>query len=166
MNGQNIKRVFIGIDPGLSGAVAAIDEKLNLLGLMDAPTIKAGGKTLYDVVEMAETLRRFCLMGEPVAVLEQAQAMPGQGTVSTFHTGYGFGLWCGVVATLGIPYQTVKPTVWMRKTLSGSPGEGKARSVAFAVRMFPSAELVPLGCRKPRDGRADALCLAYWGMKS
>jgi hypothetical protein len=42
--------------------------------------------------------------------------------------------------------------------------EGKARSIQFAMRMFPSAEITPKGSRKPRDGRSDALCLAYYGV--
>jgi hypothetical protein len=156
--------VFIGIDPGLSGAVAAIDGKLEVLGLEDAPTMKVKGSLLYDVPGMAALLRRFALLGDPVVILEQAQAMPGQGTVSTFHTGYGFGLWCGILGALALPYRTVRPSTWTRKVLAGVPGEGKARSVTFALRMFPGAELVPEGCRRPRDGRSDALCLAYWGL--
>ena len=163
---KNARRIFIGIDPGVSGAVAAIDENLSLLGLEDAPTIKTDGKTLYDVGEMAATLRRFCLMGTAVVILEQAQAMSGQGVTSTFHTGYGFGLWCGILGALEVPYRMTKPSVWMKKILSGSPGERKTRSVGFVSRMFPAAELIPPGCRKPRDGRADAVCLAYWGLKS
>jgi crossover junction endodeoxyribonuclease RuvC len=112
---------------------------------------------------MAALLRRFALMGEPLAVLEQAQAMPGQGVTSTFSTGYGFGIWSGILGTLEIPYRAVRPSVWTRKVLEGASGQGKARAVAFASRMFPQAELVPEGCRKPKDGRADALALAYWG---
>ncbi|MDR1979554.1 MAG: hypothetical protein LBQ42_12540 [Synergistaceae bacterium] len=156
--------VIVGIDPGLSGGIAAIDENLHVLNLLDTPTISTDGKRFYDVVKMAsmaDTFRR--ITGSLLVVLEQAQAMPGQGVTSTFSTGYGFGLWCGILGTLELPYRTVRPSVWTRKVLTGIPGEGKARSVNFAMRMFPTAELIPPGCRKPRDGRSDALCLAYWG---
>ena len=166
MNGQNTNRVLIGIDSGLTGAIAAIDEKLNILGLEDTPIIKAGGKALYDVAVMAAALRRLCLIGVALVILEQQQAFSGQGVTSTFQTGYGFGLWSGILGALEVPYRTVKPSVWTREILKGCPGDGKARSIGFVTRMFPVAELVPPGCRKPRDGRADALCLAYWGVKS
>ena len=165
MNGQNTKRIFIGIDPGLSGGIAVIDEHLSVLGLEDTPIIKAGGKSLYSVADMAAILRRFALMGAALVILEQAQSMPGQGVTSTFQTGYGFGLWNGIIGALEIPCRTVKPSVWTREVLKGCTGEGKARSIGFITRMFPSAELTPPGCRKPRDGRADALCLAYWGLR-
>ncbi|MDR1048749.1 MAG: hypothetical protein LBL51_03250 [Synergistaceae bacterium] len=165
-----MNRLFIGIDPGLSGAVAVVDEKLQILGLEDTPVVRAGGKTQYNVAEMAALIRRFVLMGDDVgnvlAVLEAQQGLPGQGVTSTFHTGYGYGLWCGILGTMELPYRTVRPSVWTRKVLAGSPGEGKARSIAFTLKMFPAAELIPPGCRKPRDGRADAACLAYWGMSA
>ena len=166
MNVQNVGRVYIGIDPGLTGAVSAIDENYNVLGLVDTPTIKSGGKTLYDVAEMAATLRRFGLMGEPIAILEAVAARPGQGVTSMFSIGRGYGVWQGVLSTLEIPFREVHPATWTRAVLKGAPGTGRERSIAFATKMFPGAELVPLGCRKPRDGRADALCLAYWRIKS
>ena len=139
MNGQNTKRVFVGIDPGLSGGIAVIDEHLNVLNLEDTPTIKASGKTIYDVAGMAAVLRRLSLI---------------------------FGLWCGILGALELSFRTASPSAWTREVLKGCPGEGKARSIGFVTRMFPGAELVPSGCRRPRDGRTDALCLAYWGLKS
>ena len=50
-----------------------------------------------------------------------------------------------------------------KKINAGMPGEGKLRSIRFALQMFPGIELTPQRCRKPKDGRADAACLAYWG---
>jgi crossover junction endodeoxyribonuclease RuvC len=158
-------KVYIGIDPGLSGGVAAIDGSLHILHLVDTPVISVSGRHSYDVGEMANILRRLALLGDSIVVLEAAQSMPGQGVSSTFSTGYGFGLWCGIIGALALPYRTVRPSVWIRKILAGSPGEGKARSIGFALRMFPGAELIPPGCRKPRDGRADALGLAFWGCR-
>jgi crossover junction endodeoxyribonuclease RuvC len=115
---------------------------------------------------MSNALRHFALQGDPLVILEQAQGMPGQGVSSTFSTGYGFGLWAGILAALGLPSEAVRPSVWTRKILAGAPGEGKARVIGFVTRRFPGVELVPPGCRKPRDGRADALALALWGAQS
>jgi crossover junction endodeoxyribonuclease RuvC len=103
------------------------------------------------------------LFGDAVVTLEQAQAMPGQGVSSTFATGRGFGIGEGVLSALDVPFRTVRPVVWTKRVLAGMPGEGKERSIRFAMGMFPGAELTPKGSRKPRDGRADALCLAYFG---
>ncbi|OQA73069.1 MAG: hypothetical protein BWY35_00915 [Firmicutes bacterium ADurb.Bin248] len=97
-------------------------------------------------------------------VIERAQPMPGQGVTSTFSTGMGYGIWIGLLGALEIPYSSVRPCEWTRRLLKGVPGEGKARSILLASQTFPGIELVPPGCRKPRDGRADAACLAYYGL--
>ncbi|MDR1133575.1 MAG: hypothetical protein LBL05_05395 [Synergistaceae bacterium] len=159
-------KISIGIDPGINGAIAAISAgSLEVLDLVDTPVITSEGKRLYDIGGMADAIRHMSLFGDAVVILEQAQAMPGQGVSSTFSTGRGFGIWEGVLSALGVPYRTVRPSVWVKKILAGTPGEGKARSLGFAMRMFPGAEITPKGSRKPRDGRGDALCLAYYGIR-
>lgn len=152
--------LIIGIDPGKSGAVAAITEAGAVVRLDDTPLV-AGG---YDVAAMAGMLSTYRPEDVALVVLEQSQAMPGQGVTSMFTVGVGFGLWWGIVATLGLPLEFVRPCVWVRAILKGQPGEGKARALGYVARRFPGAELTPPRCRAPRDGRADALCLAVWGM--
>jgi crossover junction endodeoxyribonuclease RuvC len=159
-------RIVIGIDPGIKGAVAAIRESdRSLIELVDCPTRRADGKTLYDVPEMAHTIRRLSLLGEATVILEQAQSMPGQGVVSMFSAGRSFGLWEGILSALDVPFRTVRPNVWTKRLFTGMPGEskGKFRSIQFALRMFPGIMLTPQRGRTPKDGRADAACLAYWG---
>jgi crossover junction endodeoxyribonuclease RuvC len=160
------KKISIGIDPGINGAIAAIDAAtLEALEVLDTPTITSEGRKLFDISAMADAVRHVSLFGDAVIVLEQAQAMPGQGVTSTFSTGRSFGIWEGILSALDLPYKTVRPSIWTRKIFSGMSGEGKARSIQFALRMFPGAELTPKGSRKPKDGRADALCLAYYGTR-
>jgi len=160
-------KISAGIDPGISGAIAAIDARTReILILADTPVIVTEGKKLFDIGGMADIVRHIALTGDAVFILEQAQAMPGQGVSSTFSTGRGFGIWEGVLSALDVPYRTVRPIVWTKKVFAGMPGEGKERSILFASRMFPGAELTPKGSRKPRDGRADALSLAWYGLNA
>jgi crossover junction endodeoxyribonuclease RuvC len=157
-------KISVGIDPGITGAVAAINARtLEVLELVDTPVLTVEGKRLYDIGGMADIVRHVALMGDAVFILEQAQSMPGQGVSSTFSTGRGFGIWEGILGALSVPHKTVRPVTWTKKILAGLSGEGKQKSILFATRMFPGAELTPKGCRKPKDGRADALCLAYYG---
>ncbi|MDR1558586.1 MAG: hypothetical protein LBS84_02600 [Clostridiales bacterium] len=158
--------VSIGIDPGINGAIAAINAgSMEVLEVIDTPVVTSDGKRLYDIGGIADAIRHMCLFGDAVVILEQAQAMPGQGVSSTFATGRGFGIWEGVLSALDVPYRTIRPVVWTRKIFAGMSGEGKARAIQFALRMFPGCELTPKGSRKPRDGRADALCLAIMGSR-
>jgi crossover junction endodeoxyribonuclease RuvC len=158
-------KISIGIDPGIYGAIAAVSvSTLEVLEIMDMSTITAGGKKVFDITAMASVLRHVGLLGDAVVILEQAQAMPGQGVSSTFSTGRGAGIWEGVLGTLELPYRTVRSSVWTKRVFTGVSGQGKTRAIQFVMRMFPGTELIPPGCRAPRDGRADALCLAYFGI--
>jgi crossover junction endodeoxyribonuclease RuvC len=82
--------------------------------------------------------------------------MPGQGTRSMFTTGYGMGIWVGILATLEFPYTTVRPQVWKRALRLS---KDKEASRLRAIQLFPGADLR----RKKDHGRAEALLLAYYG---
>jgi hypothetical protein len=84
------RKISIGIDPGINGAIAGIDAgSLEVIEVMDTPVITSEGKRLYDIGGMADAIRHLSLLGDAVVILEQAQAMPGQGVSSTFSTGRG-----------------------------------------------------------------------------
>ncbi len=86
--------VFLGIDPGLTGAVAAIDETGGVVALHDTPTLtlkaSRGTKQQYDLPGMARLLQPYAGHSAHV-VIEESQAMPGQGVRSMFVIGVGFG---------------------------------------------------------------------------
>jgi len=154
--------VFIGIDPGLSGAVAALDAEGRLLWVEDIPTVKPEKKTAYDVAGMVDLLLRS--EGATVCI-EQAQGMPGQGITSTFRIGEGFGLWRGMVAALRMPLLTVRPATWQKALFKGvaTGSTTKEKSVSLAMQLFPGIALTPGRCRKPKDGRSDAALIARYG---
>ena len=73
----------IGIDPGLTGAVAVLDAHGTLKALADTPTltlkVQRGTKQVYDVAGMAAMLRPYSGLQVHV-MIEESQPMPGQGT--------------------------------------------------------------------------------------
>lgn len=149
----------IGLDPGFTGALAVLDTTGALVGLYDTPVLRLQtGKTAYDVPGMAALLRPYTGQPGVYVVLEQAQGRPGQGIVSTFSTGWGFGLWQGIVTTLDLPLTLVRPATWKRSVgLSSDKEQARLR----AQQRFPGADL-----RHKKDhGRAEALLLAWWGWR-
>lgn len=149
----------IGIDPGLYGSVAVLDTTGAVLALCDTPTVlirvQRGTRHVYDAPGLVGLLRPYTGLQCHV-LIEESQAMPGQGTRSTFTTGYGMGIWVGILATLELPYTTVRPGVWKR---SLALGRDKEASRLRAIQLFPGAELR----RKKDHGRAEALLLAHFG---
>jgi len=156
--------IYVGIDPGYDGAISAINSDGDIVFLEDMPVISDGKKRHYNTVAMADMLRSLVVMdgGKVHAMLERSQPMPKQGVTSTLKIGIGYGVWLGIFAGLMIPYATVRPHEWVKTVLAGLPGKGKERSILWVSQNFPEAELIPEKCRKPRDGRADAICLAKY----
>lgn len=159
--------IFIGIDPGLTGAIVALHDSRRVLGVWDMPTLKneRNGRVHNepDRAAMAALVREILLsrdqLGEPVACVERVNAMPGQGVTSSFSFGMGYGIWLGILATLHVPVDLVHPVRW-KKTLLADMGKEKDASMIRVKELFPeSASLFTL---KKHHGRADALLLAEY----
>lgn len=149
--------LYIGIDPGLTGALAVLDDTLDVVALYDTPTLtlkaSRGTRQEYDLPGMVRLLQPYAGHSAHV-VIEESQAMPGQGVRSTFTTGLGFGAWLALLAALEIPYTRVRPAVWKRMFMLR--GHDKEAARLLAQQLFPSADLR----RKKDHGRAEALLLA------
>lgn len=90
--------MIIGIDPGLQGAVAILSDA-DLVSVHDMPTKKVGKKKKIDGSALKELIK-----DADHVCLEDVGSRPGQGIVSAFTFGEGFGLIKGVCESLGIPY--------------------------------------------------------------
>ncbi len=151
--------IFVGIDPGLSGAVGIITENAGLV-VFDTPVVAAKKGHEYIVPAMSGLLVGC---GHNVrAALETAIAMPRQSSATTLKQGRGVGIWEGILAALGIPYELVAPRTW--KSSIGLPvGAEKGESRALAARLFPAS--ADYFARVKDDGRAEAALLAEWGRR-
>jgi len=151
----------IGIDPGLSGAVAIISD--DSLKVFDMPTmtVERNGKAKRQVSanELAELL--YTCSGKDCHVyVERVSAMAGQGVTSVFSFGRSFGMIEGILAALKMPVTFVAPATWTR-AIGRSPGKDASR--ARAMELFPNYEY--FFKRVKDDGRADAALIAHWGRK-
>lgn len=153
--------LIAAIDCGLGGALALLfhsgDAASESYHVMDTPTlaltVQRGIKRDYDIQGMYRLLDG---LSNAHVFIEEAQAMPGQGVRSMFTTGYGFGLWLGLLSALQLPYTRVRPNVW-KKALGLSSDKEAAR--LRAQQWFPKADL-----RHKKDhGKAEALLLAWYG---
>lgn len=159
--------LYIGIDPGLSGALGwLIDSGHEHAGTIDpaTATVKVGtaNRSDYLVPAMAASVAELCARWqghEPRAVLERIHSMPGQGVASMYKLGRGSGIWEGILSALTIPYETVDPARW-KKAVGLAVRAGKGESRVLAAMQFPqlAGDLV----RAKDDGRAEALLIAMW----
>jgi crossover junction endodeoxyribonuclease RuvC len=162
-----VNRYFIGIDPGLQGAIALIYEDGRFADIADTPTLIVkkgkGKKHFYNISEAVKLLRAFstCILNMNChAVIENVHAMPKQGVTSMFSMGVGFGMWQGILTALEIPVTYIEPRNW-KKIVGITTGADKSQSCVIAGRLFPTANLLRSArSKKPSDGRADALLIA------
>ena len=162
-------RLFVGVDPGLCGGVALINERGNLISVHDTPTLmvnksNGGHKNTYVITQMVALLEAMRDTGEiACAAIEYQASRPRQGAPATFSQGYGYGLWCGILGSLRIPYEIVQPKAW--KAAMGIPLKSdKSGSIIKALQLFPHA---PLTTQRGRDldGRAEAILIAEFGRR-
>jgi crossover junction endodeoxyribonuclease RuvC len=149
----------LGVDPGVTGALAMLDTDLSALVVCDMPStlIKVGKTHRRQLSEfwLADTLRIYA---PDEAWIERVHALPKQGVASSFSFGLSYGLARGVLAALGVRVTLVTPNEWKRSFRLG-PDKNEARLVAS--RLFPANAAYFIRARD--DGRAEAALLALFG---
>jgi len=126
---------YLGIDPGKSGGVALVGED----GLVEMFAVTPMIGKDYDVREMANILWRQDA-GNTLVVLEKVHSMPGQGVASMFTFGEGYGLWQGMLAAIGLPFEKVSPRRWQKlvpKPTGVKGKEWKNALMAWAMQRWP-----------------------------
>ena len=157
--------LFVGIDPGLTGAIAVLDDEGAYVQVQDTPSM---GRLrddkmvrLPDCALMAGLILRIIDTAQGATkirvTIEDQWARPRQSAASTFITGGGFWAWMGVLEAFGVETIDVSPQTWKREY--GLLGKGKAGSLGVAMGNFPTAPLT----LKKHHNRADALLLAHYG---
>ena len=143
--------IILGIDPGVSGAVAFYNTEIpDRCEVFDLPVV-AG---VIDGRNLAALIRRHSATR---AIIEDVHSMPKQGVASTFKFGRAFGTAIGIVEGIGIPVVYVAPTKWKRALCLNSEAE---KSRAMALNTFP--QTAALFARKKDHNRAEAALLAKY----
>jgi len=154
--------IYVGIDPGLGGAIASLDGSGAIVALHDTPVLevtkaRSTHRHEYDARAMAllvlgDLQAQTCDVNGHV-YLEEQQARPHDGPSQAFGTGKGFGIWIGILSALAIPYTRVHANSWkFRMHLDADKEKTRLR----AIERWPQADLH----RKKDHGRAEALFLA------
>jgi len=156
--------IYIGIDPGKSGAMAVIsgpgvEDNGKVLDILNFD-LEAYRECLVRTLKLEYSYSNFIFVPYKIAI-EQVHAMPGQGVTSMFHFGENFGQICGLLTGLGLKYECVTPMKW-KKCMGVS--SDKQTSIQRALEYFPDAPLMKSKrSRVPDNNRAEALLLALFG---
>lgn len=147
--------IYIGIDPGKSGAIAYLHEGCAGVQLLN--------RTERDIwiylTDLSHDAARDRI--EIFAYIEKVAAMPKQGVTSTFNFGMSYGALRMALIAAEIPFETVAPGVWQKqfglptvKQCGGNLTVKKNAHKARAQELFPAIKIT--------HGNADALLIAEY----
>ena len=151
-------KVIIGIDPGLNGAIAII-ENFKVIDLFDMPVMtewKKSKRQLNSALLVKILRDKIKNYEETSVVVEQVNAMPGQGVTSMFNFGQSFGAIKGICAALQLPIYFVRPSKW--KKHFDLINSSKDSSRTKVIEMYPS--LSDQLSKKKDVNKSDAILIA------
>ena len=143
--------MYLGIDPGFSGAWGMIDHNGQYIACSDMEHDGYQLKT-NDMLHKIDQARNHLDM---LIVIEKVHSMPSQGVASTFKFGLAYGSILALAERFNFETQLVTPQKW-KKDLGLT--SNKNDSLILARKLWNEAPLA----RKKDNGRAEALLLAYW----
>ena len=151
---------IIGIDPGLSGGIAILDD-LKIFDIYDMPIMSEGkkNKNQLNSAQLVNIIRKNLIPdGDTFLIVEQVSAMPGQGVTSMFNFGQTFGSIKGICAALNLPIFFVRPAKW--KKHFDLINSSKDASRTKVIEMYPS---ISSRLSKKKDvNKADAILIARY----
>ena len=166
--------IFIGVDPGLTGALAFIDSATGAAAIEDIPTVALTGKGLVqrriDGQALAQVVRRHMPADETCTVVcEAVHAMGGNSMQTMGSLLRSLGAIEAVFDVLRHPAAMVTPQTWQRLYgLAGKKAKREPGTVPEAIRI--ARELYPdaaqLLQRVKDHNRAEALLIAHYGLRS
>lgn len=151
--------VYIGIDPGRTGAIVVLDAEGKLISASLCPCTAKD----YDDVAMSRLIALATVGEDAFAGLERVGTRPGESLRGAFTFGEGVGIWRGALAGEMIGWKFVMPQAWQQRALSGERRpkvrkELKDAITRSAMRRWP--ELSERLALKKNQGIADAAWIA------
>lgn len=156
--------IFIGIDPGLSGALAFWEPSTRALAIFDMPTIDViRSNKKRRQIDTALLLSHLSAKTERLmrtdmrAAIELSGVRPGEGAVGAHRNGINWGVAYMALVALKIPHEIVSPQMW--KHQMRAPADKTSARLRASELMPEHAGMWPL---KKHDGRAEAAMIAMW----
>ena len=151
---------IIGIDPGLNGAIV-IMENNKVLSVFDMPVMSEGKKNKRQLnsAQLVRIIKENTLANDDInVVVEQVNAMPGQGVTSMFNFGQTFGAIKGVCAALELPIFFVRPAKWKKHFELINASKDSSRTKVMEMYPTLSNDLA----KKKDVNKSDAILIARY----
>ena len=152
--------LIIGIDPGLRGAVAFL-KKGKVINLFEMPIMSEGKKNKRQLnsAQLVNIIKESVQKNDDTAiVVEQVNAMPGQGVTSMFNFGQSFGILKGICSAMNLSVYYVRPAKWKKYFNLINTEKDASRTRAIEIFPYFSAQL----SKKKDNNKADAILISSY----
>lgn len=147
---------IVGIDPGLRGAIVAMETATGTL--IDRVPLTDEILTTYRYLH--DLKRKYPTL---MVALEKPTVIKGRSSlVGSFTMGRNFGALEAAVRLLYVPCHIIPPVTWTSEMHKGADGsDPKAKSLSIAKRLWPWEKFTFRESQiKPHDGIVDAMLIA------
>lgn len=164
--------IYVGVDPGLTGAIASLSKDCKLITISDYAKDDSGRICCRSLLSSIIAIKHYHNYENIVCCLEKSQSMPGQGVVGVYNYGVTYGITYSTLKLSGAQIIEISPQKWKKEfDLNSNKKAGiiktKEDSVKKAIELFPSREDM---LRRPKrgegfvmmHGRSDALLMAEY----
>lgn len=157
MNGP---KCYIGVDPGLTGAVVGLDPDGSLLLAELCPLFNGQPDPRAAAEIIARLPRPFTVtIEQPIRISRSGDSDSGYRSLLT-----SVRFWRAAIGAKHLVTMVV-PRTWQVMLTSVQGATTKAKSIAWCRTFLPALDLRPGRCTTDQDGLADAACLAEYGRR-
>lgn len=149
--------IVCGIDPGVWGAIAAIDGNGAFVAVWRLPQEWPERVVLISDIVWQHAPQLW--------MIERQQAMPRQGRTAIASQMAAYGQLCGVLGAMRQEWREIAPHVW-RRACNVPHGAGKNAALSVARHMWPNLLPAMEGWRMlSKEGGCDAALIALAGVR-
>lgn len=171
--------IYIGCDPGKSGAVVCLDDCKNIRHQFVFKSNKDNAFDMYDFIEHIKVIDNKFQDEVFMFVIENVHSLFGMSAKSNFNFGKNCGIIEAVLASFGHGFIKVTPKDWQteilkdievikktKKGIESKKNNVKAMSLKAQQRLFPNFNSIASPrSRTPHDGLIDALLIGEYARR-
>lgn len=162
--------MYVGIDLGLDGGIAVLDDTLQPLALVSMPTrLDPHGKRDINVMSLADLFNKLSIIPPTSYIcMEYVHSFGQEARSAIFSFGRGTGKVQAFLDLFSLPRHEVLPQQWKEVILHGTD-KSKQAAIGYAINRWPVVESILRKSDRKRpayhDGMADAICLAEFAYR-
>ena len=152
---------YCGIDIGLDGGIVVINNGKVIFNSIMPVVNSTKSRKQYDIARIVDILRE---QNPDFTYVEKPLLHPKSGKMSYQKSGFGFGIFQGILSALDLRYDIISPKRWQKNIFAGmNRKDTKQASILFAKRMAPKIDWrKSKRSEKYHDGKTDAFCIAEY----